>query len=34
MIFSFYQPLENIDGKHRQFMKKYCEIAAKALKKD
>lgn len=31
MIFSFYQPIEQINLKHRKFMQSYSEIAAKAL---
>ena len=33
LIFSFYQPPDQIKNKHRSFMKKYSEIAAKALGK-
>lgn len=31
LIFSFYQPLEQIQMKHVKFMEKYSEITAKAL---
>ena len=33
MIFSFYQPPDNIKKNHRDFMKDYSEMTAKALKK-